>query len=211
MYFNVLRAAARLRLAARPRAPRASGPDQHPGRHGEAEEAPVHLRRTPRCPVSTLRITCAHRHELQQHRERGAAGRQRPGRQALHVQMPGGDPDGEQRRHADERRIGARAPRPRGSCTAGDQEHHAEQRRCRCAGRCTADTARARGGTARRARRPEAPHRRRSRRDSGGAGARGAVPVRPKRWAACLRCRRAARARRHRARYGGCPCRAPCR
>src|SRR3984893_9639544 len=71
----------------RPHAPPAEDerPDQHPRRHGEAEESPADLAALP-APGEHLADDLPQRRVLQEHRERGATGRQGTGRQTLDIE-----------------------------------------------------------------------------------------------------------------------------
>ena len=114
MYFNVLRRLLGLRLPMRP--------EGAPGRAPTAAtQAGIASPRKRQLTCAALPAAGEHladhlkdRRELQQHRQRRAAGGQRARRQALHVDMPGRHGERGERRHADEHAVHARGRAPRG-------------------------------------------------------------------------------------------------
>src|SRR5438046_1192729 len=79
-------------------------PDQHPGGHREPEEAPAH-HATFTAAGEHLADHLPERHELQERSERRAAGRERPGWQALNIHVPGGHTERRKRRSPQQARV----------------------------------------------------------------------------------------------------------
>src|SRR6185437_7201122 len=100
------------------------GPDQHPCRHGEAEECPIDDAALP-AAGKDLADDRGHRHEFEHHGERRAAGGNGARRQVLEIELARGHRYGGQGRDRDQDAVDTRAPGPR-IVQRGDEEEHAD-------------------------------------------------------------------------------------
>jgi hypothetical protein len=98
--------------------------DQDPRRHCKAQEPPGHLTALA-APGEDLTDDLSHRGELQQDLQRRSAGRQRAGRQVLHVHVASGHADRGQRGGGYQHRVDACSPPP-GVMKRSDQEDESE-------------------------------------------------------------------------------------
>src|SRR5258708_10974639 len=87
-------------------------PDRHPRRHRKSEEAPGHLAALA-APGQDLGYHLPEGRELEQHGEGRTAGGERPGREALHVEMARRHAEGRERRQAGEHRVEIAPAAPR--------------------------------------------------------------------------------------------------
>src|SRR2546429_204991 len=101
-------------------------PDQHPGGHREPEEAPAH-HATLTAAGEHLADHLPERHELQERSERRAAGRERPGWQALNIRVPGGHTERRKRRSSQQARVDSAAAAAR-VVNGGGEKHKPEER-----------------------------------------------------------------------------------